>query len=468
VNFVNNYYKPGPSSTDNFIAFTLQHESIGLGTQQAYFAGNVMPGHFDENSQELGRHAKDWHYETWVDTPFFPSYVKTQTAYNSYKNVLSNVGANQPAIDSHDIRVIHETLTGTAAYQGSITGLPGLPDKESDVGGWETFPEEHRNDDWDSDSDGLPNWWERLFRLNIHSAPGDFSDANKQRGKNSFTQLEDYLEFVGGPHYMTGPFRLVTVDLAALTRGYSNRPVYTIDKTTKGFAFQLQCINGKLFYVPLTTGLCAITFTVRDAEGSTMTRTIRIASIQDSSLFSGRLKFDGERKDMETVALHWENERDGAGGNYLLQRSFSPNGPFTTVATIKSKLQADAHTAAASYQTPDANSYGGDSYYKLVFKGASGDTLYSDIRMVPGSQLPSEIKVWPVPSTGQVHLSLTNMHQPVNIRIYNINGTIISRDQKVAPGAVRSFNIRTTGTYIVKGFDAATGEEVFVKKIVIQ
>ncbi|RRN77014.1 T9SS C-terminal target domain-containing protein, partial [Pseudoxanthomonas sp. SGD-10] len=104
VNFVNNYYKPGPATT-HFIAFTLDHENIGNGgTQRAYFSGNVMPGRFDESNQEIGREAKYRNgavktYETFVDQPFFESYVTTQTAYQAYKNVLSDVGCNQPVFD---------------------------------------------------------------------------------------------------------------------------------------------------------------------------------------------------------------------------------------------------------------------------------------------------------------------------------------------------------------------------------
>lgn len=282
VNFVNNYYKPGAASR-KFVALTMDHEGVGLGTQQAYFAGNVMPGKFDENSQTLGRNmtirnGEIVNYETFVDTPFFPSYVNTQTAYNAYKNVLSNVGANQPVIDSHDIRVIHETLTGTYTYSGSVSGKPGLPDKESDVGGWETYPEIHRAPDWDTDGDGLPDWWEELKHLDTRSTVGDFSDANNDRDKDGFTQLEDYLEFMGGPHYFAQPFRPMTIDLTALTRGYTNSPVYIINKVVKGLAIQWHCVNGKLFYMPFGRGFSTVTFTVRDAEGHSMTRTIRIAS----------------------------------------------------------------------------------------------------------------------------------------------------------------------------------------------
>lgn len=288
VNFVNNYYKPGAASV-LFYAFTAQHEGTGNGTQQAYFSGNIMPGHFDENSQSSGRriqitNGEIVNYETFVDTPFFASYVQTQTAEDAFKRVLSNVGCNQPIIDSHDIRVIHETITGTYTYKGSVSGLPGLPDSVKDVGGYENYPEVHRASDWDSDNDGLPDWWERLKRLNLHSPAGDFSDANSDYDHDGFTQLDDYLEFMGGPHYFATPFRILKIDLKALTAGYTNAPVFTINKVVKGHTIQLRCVNGTVFFIPFGEGFSSFTFTVRDAEGSSMTRTVNIATSYDRRL----------------------------------------------------------------------------------------------------------------------------------------------------------------------------------------
>ncbi|HEY1200748.1 MAG TPA: hypothetical protein VGE79_07195, partial [Niastella sp.] len=386
VNFVNNYYKPG-AATDNRIMLTMQHEGIGLGTQRAYFAGNVMPGVFDENTQTLGRNDQ-WssrelvRYPTYVDTPFFPSYVNTQTAYNSYKNVLSNVGANQPMIDSHDIRIIHETLTGTYTYKGSVSGLPGLPDKESDVGGWENYPALQRPADWDTDNDGLPNWFEKLKRLNIRSSAGDLSDANKDRNHDGFTELEDYLEFMGGAHYFAQPFRPLVIDLAALTRGYTNAPKYNIDKMSKGFAFQVHCVNGKAFFIPFGLGFSSITFTVKDADGHSMTQVVRIAC---------NFEIPGFEKDTT------QNAR---------------------IATVT-------------------------------------------------SELPAGIRVWPVPVKERFQVSLSNVKHDVFIRIYRIDGTMIGKEERMLPGSTRTFNIALPGNYLVTGVDAITGDQVFVKKMVV-
>ena len=117
VDFVANYYKPG-AATSIFVALNAQYDSFP-GTQQYYFAGNVMPGYFDASTQSKGREVTvpPNGYSPWVTTPFFPSYATVQTAAEGYKNVLSDVGCTQPVFDDHDTRIVKETLNGTHHLQ---------------------------------------------------------------------------------------------------------------------------------------------------------------------------------------------------------------------------------------------------------------------------------------------------------------------------------------------------------------
>jgi len=195
VNFVNNYYKPGPATTF-FYALNAQNDGF-MGGQYYYFVGNVMPGHFDESSQDKGREATGQarDYNPWVTTPFFTQNVTTQSAGDAYTNVLANVGANVPMLDDHDKRVIQETRDGTTHYKGSKTGLAGLPDTENDVGGYESYPTTTRAADWDTDHDGIPDAWEKSHGLN----PSDAADGNKTNlSKVGYTNLETYLNELAG------------------------------------------------------------------------------------------------------------------------------------------------------------------------------------------------------------------------------------------------------------------------------
>jgi hypothetical protein len=199
VNFVNNYYKPGPA-TKFLRALKAQYGGFP-GTQQYYVAGNVMPGHFGPDEQEMARTATTERggrlpedYSPWVDAEFFPPHVTTQTAVEAYADVLADVGCNFPALDPHDQRVIAETRAGTHAFKGSVTGLPGLPDSQEDVGGWDDYPVVHRPAGWDTDRDGMPDVWESAHGLD----PKDPQDGPADRKNDGFTNLEDYLHSLVG------------------------------------------------------------------------------------------------------------------------------------------------------------------------------------------------------------------------------------------------------------------------------
>ncbi|MDR8391166.1 hypothetical protein NC796_08460 [Aliifodinibius sp. S!AR15-10] len=276
VNFVNNYYKPGPGTTV-FHALKADHENYGGGKQQYYMKGNVMPGQFGVNNQEKGQKVagKEVGYETFVDHRFFKPHVNTQSARDAYKKVLSDVGANQPQLDQQDKRMIRETLNGTYSAKGSVSGKKGFPDHEKDVGGYETYPEVYREKHWDSDDDGLPNWWEIIKGLNPNSAPGDFSDPNADEDRDGFTNLDWYLAWMAEPHYSSKHGEPIEIDLESLSRGYTEDPEFTISEVENG---RVEVNNGKALFTPEERGLGSFSFTVTDEAGSSMTRKVNIVS----------------------------------------------------------------------------------------------------------------------------------------------------------------------------------------------
>ncbi|TDD97809.1 T9SS C-terminal target domain-containing protein [Flavobacterium cellulosilyticum] len=277
VNFVNNYYKPG-AATRIFFALNAQIEGVGKGKQQYYFVGNVMPGYFDEKNQEKGRTFKITNnavvdYDIYLNKPFFESKVTTQTAKGAYKNVLSDVGANQPFLDKHDVRMIDETLKGTYSYKGSKSGLPGLIDNEQDAGGWPEFKNEKRSADWDTDHDGLPNWWETAKGLNPNSKSGDFSEANLDSDKDGFTQLDDYLGWMAEPHYFINSGDTLELNALDFFKGYEKKPVYTFSDETNG---SLTLKGNKVQFNSDKKGFATFTLTVKDADGDSMSRIINV------------------------------------------------------------------------------------------------------------------------------------------------------------------------------------------------
>lgn len=277
VNFVNNYYKPGKSSKV-FYALKAQHEGVGKGSQRYYFDGNVMPGYFDENSQDDGRIIQISNnaivdFETFVDEPFFPSHVNTQSAFAAYKNVLSDVGANQPKLDYHDKRIIDETLKGTYSNKGSKTGFPGMIDTELDSGGFPEYVSETRPTDWDTDHDGLPNWWEAAKGFNVNSEVGDFSDANKDDDKDGFTQLEDYLNWLAQPHYFITEGETLELTISDFFKGHEKNPKYRVLENSNGEA---KLTGNNIEFKASSKGFASFKIAVKDADGDEMTRLINV------------------------------------------------------------------------------------------------------------------------------------------------------------------------------------------------
>ncbi|MGO1243859.1 MAG: T9SS C-terminal target domain-containing protein [Sphingobacterium sp.] len=279
VNFVNNYYKPG-AGTSQFFAFIGDHENVGKGMQRCYFQGNVMPGHFDEQSQEKGRKARYTNgdtssYETFVNQPFFDPKVKTHSARLAYKVVLSDVGNTQPTLDKHDKRIVQETLDSTYSAKGSISGKPGFPDHQDDVGGYEHYPEVKREANWDSDHDGLPDWWEKLKGTNLHSEKGDFSDANQDSDRDGYTALDDYLQWMSMPHYSADLGKQIVVDLRELALGFTSDPQFQIENILNG---NVEINGSKAVFNPAGAGIGSFDFIVSDSQGDSMRRTVNVLS----------------------------------------------------------------------------------------------------------------------------------------------------------------------------------------------
>jgi len=193
VNFVNNYYKPGPASKKK-TAITIEfYEWLEDASVKYHISGNVMPGVFKAGETAKSYEIKEQPktpYPFLSDKPLWEPHVTTQTAEDAYQDVLADVGCNVPMLDDHDKRILEEVRKGTHTYKGGKTGLPGIIDNEADAGGFEEFPVVSRPPDWDTDGDGMPDGWEKKHRLD----PSDGQDGNLTNlSPDGYTNLEMYL-----------------------------------------------------------------------------------------------------------------------------------------------------------------------------------------------------------------------------------------------------------------------------------
>lgn len=210
-NFLNNYYKPGPYTATKssykrlFTAYPDDGKNNNVkGTHGVFcFSGNYIDPTCskltEKQRQAIMKVNKDNTVGLIVKKEFAPQsellaqspfdiaeHVTLQPTWEAYESVLQFAGASYRR-DAYDKRIVEETRKGTYTYEGSHGSTNGMIDQPSDVGGWP----EYRSDEApvDSDSDGMPDEWEKAHGLNPHDA----ADGCSYNLSPDYTNLEVYL-----------------------------------------------------------------------------------------------------------------------------------------------------------------------------------------------------------------------------------------------------------------------------------
>ncbi len=191
INIIGNYSKAGPSTAppaDVRENWTLH--SIGQIPFSYFVRDNLGPRRPSTSLPQLDsvycREAYDDIPNSGVDcnpatfsrsTAFTVTHVATSSPTTAYDDVLARAGANLPARDAVDLRVVAEVRDRTGGQ---------IPDP-ANVGGWPwisstTAPA-------DGDHDGMPNSWEIQYGLNSNDA----SDGSLDADADSFTNIEEFL-----------------------------------------------------------------------------------------------------------------------------------------------------------------------------------------------------------------------------------------------------------------------------------
>ncbi len=187
LNLVNNFYAPGPASR----VFHLLKPDVGTESdpQQYFVSGNHMEGR-DYDADNWGPASvvvqPEMISRIRLESPFCESFVTEHSAAEAYLSVMEDVGANLPALDSLDARILEDVRLRRALTKGGRSGIPGIIDSQTDSGGWPELDQGVAP--LDQDHDGLPDEWERARRLN----PLDPMDA-QQVNEDFFSELEVYL-----------------------------------------------------------------------------------------------------------------------------------------------------------------------------------------------------------------------------------------------------------------------------------
>lgn len=275
-NFVSNYYKMGPSTTQK-ILLKAQLEGTGSGTQSYYVNGNIRQnrdGSLTDDAEDdtytyVASGGQQVTWTVFVSAPFFDSHAGIEDASAAFQNVLSDVGCNQPALDNHDQRMVIETLNGTTSTVGSKSGLQGLIDRETDSEGFDglNIISDSRPAGFDTDQDGIPDWYEQARGWST-----TFANNNDVAGYDGYTNLEEYLNWLAEPHFFIKTGESISIPLSTYFAGYPTMNVSLPSHVYNGTGWEYA--DGKLLVESTIPQLFTIDVTVSDpTSGASLMRT---------------------------------------------------------------------------------------------------------------------------------------------------------------------------------------------------
>ena len=210
INFVGNYYKPGPAtgSASKAWIFNMTNncsncdgsDPTNVEPAHLYLTGNIMEGndainadnwtgiHPDIAISDFTPYKSDTKYLSPNDTKFVGyNTITVQPADVSFNKILLYAGCSKKR-DIIDNRICTEARNGSYTYTGSNGSTGGLIDTQSDVGGWPTLT--GGANPTDSDGDGMPDEWETLNGLDPNDA--DDGEMYTLDAKGYYTNSEVY------------------------------------------------------------------------------------------------------------------------------------------------------------------------------------------------------------------------------------------------------------------------------------
>lgn len=353
LNFVNNYYKPGPAykgtNKSIFIAASYCNPSQGSqGTSYGkwHLSGNYMEGEYAQNNGYNTDNYKGFDISAYltnvpgitkadmmsdhIDVGEYA--VKTESAAEAFESVLKNVGAFPR--DTVDRRIINETATGTAVAYGSCNNgrALGIIDKPSDSGGYPVL--KTYNKITDADHDGMDDAWEKANGFD----PTNPDDRNIVL-PDGYTVLEAYLNSLCGEYISLGKEKTKIFDAVVAKDG-------TGDYTTVQAAIDAMSEDGKRHTIFIRNG----EYKEKILIGNRYASTKKIISLI------------GENRD--SVIISWDDYH-GKKIDYPTKGSVTADGmtaPTMTVTspdfymeniTVKNTVKEDVAQAEALYLCGD-------------------------------------------------------------------------------------------------------------------
>jgi hypothetical protein len=170
--------------------------------------------------------------------------------------------------------------------------------------------------------------------------------------------------------------------------------------------------------------------------------------------------FNAERGGKNAVNITWKTEQELNSSRYEIQRSFN-NIDFETVGVVATK---NSNTSIAQYYsfTDNSNNLNQSSFYRLKMIDLDNSFDYSAVKAVKGSGFQAKISLFPNPAYSNQTITINNISEPSNIRIFDYAGRLVQ--QTSSTGNSAQINNLQRGNYFINFTGKQTGASS-VKKL---
>ncbi|RYE55439.1 MAG: T9SS type A sorting domain-containing protein [Sphingobacteriales bacterium] len=177
----------------------------------------------------------------------------------------------------------------------------------------------------------------------------------------------------------------------------------------------------------------------------------------------GRLAITARRTGEQTVQVQWEVTNAVNVEGYVLERSFSKDGPYEKLTYQPAGNQGSFEF----FQFLDNNSSEVQSFYRViqVWPLGRGKTVKA---VVDGYEQPLRLEVYPNPTTTIFTLSLQSRSAaPVQLRVIDVLGRIVEQKQNLpANGSLQIGSHYGSGIYFIELLQGKKRKQLTVIKTV--
>ncbi|MFM2293593.1 MAG: hypothetical protein RLZZ350_6, partial [Verrucomicrobiota bacterium] len=235
INYVSNCFVTGPNTGTSH-----QNNAFASGVTNALQCWIFQSGNYMDSNRNSALDGSDtgWGMFSGIFTQLGSRYaplpqIVADNPTTAYERVLAFVGASQSrdAADQRAIRTVRQhngsiiDFICPTTFAGDYITNTVSGTNYIGVNPWPVLNATAAP--LDTDQDGMPDYWEKNLSLNPSVANNNHTNAS------GYTDLEDYLNFLGAPHNFGGVNATNFTDLRALTGGDSNL-VFTVAGASNG------------------------------------------------------------------------------------------------------------------------------------------------------------------------------------------------------------------------------------------